>query len=198
METKNNIFSARQLEIIEAAGKLLSHDGIASLTTKNLAKEMGFSDSAIYRHFKGKEDIIVALLNYLAINMDERLTATINKDVSPLDNFTAIFKNQFNFFKKNKHFIIVTFSEGLLEHSAEINDAMQHVITIKIKHLLAIFKQAQQQNLFTDKVKPEDLIHIVMGSFRLLMFKWRMDNFKFDIVKKGDQLIHTFLLLIKK
>lgn len=198
METKNNIFSARQLEIIEAAGKLLSHDGIASLTTKNLAKEMGFSESAIYRHFKGKEDIIVALLNYLAINMDERLTATINKDVSPLDNFTAIFKNQFNFFKKNKHFIIVTFSEGLLEHSAEINDAMQHVITIKIKHLLAIFKQAQQQNLFTDKVKPEDLIHIVMGSFRLLMFKWRMDNFKFDIVKKGDQLIHTFLLLIKK
>ena len=100
METKNNIFSARQLEIIEAAGKLLSHDGIASLTTKNLAKEMGFSESAIYRHFKGKEDIIVALLNYLAINMDERLTATINKDVSPLDNFTAIFKNQFNFFKK--------------------------------------------------------------------------------------------------
>ncbi|MCX8471146.1 MAG: TetR/AcrR family transcriptional regulator [Chitinophagaceae bacterium] len=198
METKNNIFSARQLEIIEAAGKLLSHDGIASLTTKNLAKEMGFSESAIYRHFKGKEDIIVALLNYLAINMDERLTATINKDVSPLDNFTAIFKNQFNFFKKNKHFIIVTFSEGLLEHSAEINDAMQHVITIKIKHLLAIFKQAQQQNLFTDKVKPEDLIHIVMGSFRLLMFKWRMDNFKFDIVKKGDQLIHTILLLIKK
>lgn len=198
METKNNIFSARQLEIIEAAGKLLSHDGIASLTTKNLAKEMGFSESAIYRHFKGKEDIIVALLNYLAINMDERLTATINKDVSPLDNFTAIFKNQFNFFKKNKHFIIVTFSEGLLEHSAEINDAMQHVITIKIKHLLAIFKQAQQQNLFTDKVKPEDLIHIVMGSYRLLMFKWRMDNFKFDIVKKGDQLIHTILLLIKK
>ncbi len=198
METKNNIFSARQLEIIEAAGKLLSHDGIASLTTKNLAKEMGFSESAIYRHFKGKEDIIVALLNYLAINMDERLTATINKDVSPLDNFTAIFKNQFNFFKKNKHFIIVTFSEGLLEHSAEINDAMQHVITIKIKHLLAIFKQAQQQNLFTDKVKPEDLIHIVMGSFRLLMFKWRLDNFKFDIVKKGDQLIHTILLLIKK
>ncbi len=198
METKNNIFSARQLEIIEAAGKLLSHDGIASLTTKNLAKEMGFSESAIYRHFKGKEDIIVALLNYLAINMDERLTATINKDVSPLDNFTAIFKNQFNFFKKNKHFIIVTFSEGLLEHSAEINEAMQHVITIKTKHLLAIFKQAQQQNLFTDKVKPEDLIHIVMGSFRLLMFKWRLDNFKFDIVKKGDQLIHTILLLIKK
>jgi len=198
METKNNIFSARQFEIIEAAGKLLSHDGIASLTTKNLAKEMGFSESAIYRHFKGKEDIIVALLNYLAINMDERLTATINKDVSPLDNFTAIFKNQFNFFKKNKHFIIVTFSEGLLEHSAEINEAMQHVITIKTKHLLAIFKHAQQQNLFTDKVKPEDLIHIVMGSFRLLMFKWRMDNFKFDIVKKGDQLIHTILLLIKK
>ncbi|MFN5416495.1 MAG: TetR/AcrR family transcriptional regulator, partial [Flavobacteriia bacterium] len=56
--------SNRQIELIEAAGKLLSTAGISGLTTKNLAKEMNFSESAIYRHFKSKEDIIVEMLNY--------------------------------------------------------------------------------------------------------------------------------------
>jgi AcrR family transcriptional regulator len=39
--------------------------GIKGLTIKILAKEMGFSESAIYRHFESKEDIIVLLFNAL-------------------------------------------------------------------------------------------------------------------------------------
>ena len=63
----------RQLEIIEAAGKILTASGVSGLTIKNLAKEMQFSESAIYRHFKSKEEIIIAMLNYLADNIDKRL-----------------------------------------------------------------------------------------------------------------------------
>lgn len=45
----------RQLEIIEATGKILTKSGTSGLTIKNLAKEMNFSESAIYRHFASKE-----------------------------------------------------------------------------------------------------------------------------------------------
>jgi AcrR family transcriptional regulator len=60
------LISDRQIEIIEAAGKILTRSGISGLTIKNLAKEMQFSESAIYRHFTSKEEIIVAMLEYLA------------------------------------------------------------------------------------------------------------------------------------
>ena len=42
----------RQIEIIEASGKILMEKGILGLTTKNLAQKMNFSESALYRHFK--------------------------------------------------------------------------------------------------------------------------------------------------
>ena len=64
----------RQLELIEAASRLLTTSGVNGLTIKNLAKEMNFSESAIYRHFSSKEDIILAMLDYLAENIDEQLT----------------------------------------------------------------------------------------------------------------------------
>ena len=49
-----NSISKRQLEIIQAAGKILTQSGIHGLTIKNLAKEMKFTESAIYRHFESK------------------------------------------------------------------------------------------------------------------------------------------------
>ena len=49
----------RQLEIITAAGEILSESGISGLTTKKLAAKMGFAESALYRHFKSKENIII-------------------------------------------------------------------------------------------------------------------------------------------
>jgi AcrR family transcriptional regulator len=44
--------SAKQLEIIKAAGRILTASGVSGLTIKELAKEMQFSESAIYRHFE--------------------------------------------------------------------------------------------------------------------------------------------------
>ena len=87
--------SDRQLEIIEAAGKILTASGISGLTIKNLAKEMKFSESAIYRHFTSKEEIIIALLDYLAQSMDERYSNAIKSEHTPEEKFTLLFQNQF-------------------------------------------------------------------------------------------------------
>ena len=103
--------SDRQFEIIEAAGKILTTSGISGLTIKNLAKEMKFSESAIYRHFTSKEEIIIALLEYLVKNMDERYSNAISIEQSPEEKFKTLFQNQFSFFKKNPHFVVAVFSD---------------------------------------------------------------------------------------
>ena len=87
----------RQLEIIEVAGKLLTNSGINGLTIKNLANEMNFSEGAIYRHFKNKEEIM-PLLRYLHENVQESseryLKAVISRKISPpsLTDWHAILK----------------------------------------------------------------------------------------------------------
>ena len=171
--------SDRQLEIIEAAGKILTASGISGLTIKNLAKEMKFSESAIYRHFTSKEEIIIALLEYLAQSMDERYT------------------NAISFFKKHPHFVVAVFSDGLMEESQRINETILKIMAVKIKHLMPIILEGQQMNVFTNSISADELMHIVMGTFRLQMFKWRVANFQFDINRNGDNMIQALLILIK-
>lgn len=189
--------SERQLEIISAAGKILTESGLSGLTTKNLAKEMGFSEAAIYRHFESKEEITIALLQYLRTNMDERLAQVCLPDTAPEIKFQAIFNSQFQFFKSNPHFVVAVFSDGLLEESEKINQAIMQLMQVKIKYLMPLIMQGQQSGTFTQTITTEELVHIIMGSFRLQMFKWRIANFQFDIIRQGKNMLEALLTLMK-
>ncbi|MCG9879256.1 MAG: TetR/AcrR family transcriptional regulator [Bacteroidia bacterium] len=189
--------SGRQLEIVECAGKILTTSGISGLTIKNLAKEMQFSESAIYRHFASKEEIIILMLNFLAESMDERYEKAISNQETPEEKFVKLFQSQFSFFKQNPHFVVAVFSDGLMEESMRINEAILKIMTIKMKHLLSIISEGQQKKVFTNAITSDELIHIVMGTFRLQMFKWRIANFQFDISRNGDNMIQSLLTLIK-
>ena len=186
----------RQFEIIEAAGKILTLSGVGGLTIKNLAKEMQFSESAIYRHFKSKEDIIVAMLNYLANSIEERFS-NMNGSLDPEQKFKALFDEQFRFFKNNPHFVVAVFSDGLFEESQLINETLLKVMNVKMKHLMPIIMEGQQKGVFTNAITTEELMHIVMGTFKLQMFKWRIANFEFDINRIGGNMVQSILTLIK-
>ncbi len=190
--------SKRQQEIIDCAGKILSQSGISGLTTKNLALEMKFSESALYRHFKSKGMIIEAMLAFMAHDMDKRLGEAINPQQNPVEQFVSMFSSQFSFFSTNSHFVVAAFSDGLMEESKEINIAIKKIMAVKYKHLMSIIIAGQKQGVFTDKIDAKQLIHIVMGTFRLMMFKWRLDEFKFNLTKEGDKNIQALLTLMRK
>lgn len=189
--------SERQLEIIEAAGRILTSSGVSGLTIKNIAAEMKFSEGAIYRHFKSKEDIIIAMLNYLAQTMDSRLTGTLATELSVEEKFIALFRNQFSFFKKNPHFVVAVFSDGLMEASQSINETILKIMDVKLKHLYSVLAEGQKKGVFTKSILTAELVHIAMGAFRLHMYKWRVANFSFDIKKSGDTMIQSVLTLIR-
>jgi AcrR family transcriptional regulator len=197
MITTNDI-SNRQLEIIEVSGKILIEKGIKGLTTKTVASEMNFSESAIYRHFKSKEEILVALLSLLKQNMSKRLNAQIKPQNSAKENFKAVFVSQFNYFKRNPHFVVAVLSEGLLDESEEIKKIILQLMQNKMQILANILAQGKQNNEFTKEIPTEDLLPIILGSFRFQMLKWKLSGFQYDIAVEGNKTIDNLLILIQK
>ena len=181
--------TSRQLEIIESAGKILTVSGVSGLTIKSLAKEMNFSESAIYRHFPSKEKIIITMLNYLADSIDERLLKSLNNPDNTEGKFKSLFRSQINYFKNNPHFVVAVFSDGLQEESQQINETIKKLMETKIKHLMPIIIEGQKNGLFTNNVKSEELTNIVMGAFRMLLYKWKVENFKSDIMLHGENVL---------
>ena len=187
----------RQHEIIESAGKLLTAHGVSGLTIKNLAHEMGFSESALYRHFKSKESIIITMLEFLADSMEDRFSKATYGNFTVEEKFERLFKNQFEYFVKHPYFVVAIFPDGLMEESEGINETIFKIMQVKMKYLMPVIIEGQQKGVFTNEITSDQLIHVVMGTFRLQMFKWRINKFQFDIKLNGDTMIQALLTLIK-
>lgn len=186
----------RQLEIIEAAGQLVTEDGFAALTTKRLAERMHFTEAALYRHFKSKEEILVTMLHHLAANIDERLAALAETHPDPKERVRAMFDSQFTYFQKNPQYLMAIFATGVLEASHGIDAGIERIMVVKRRHLLNAIKEGQRSGAFTSDHPADTLAHIIMGTFRLHMLQWRMSGRSFDVRKKGKALIVAALDLI--
>ena len=66
--------SVRRREIIEAARVVITDHGMQALTIGSLARAVGVSEGAIYRHFRGKKQILAGLIE----DIDRRLTRRID------------------------------------------------------------------------------------------------------------------------
>lgn len=193
-----NKASKRQQEIIETAGKLLMEKGIKGLTTKNLAQEMEFSESALYRHFKNKEDIIVLLLDYLGNNIKERLDIISLEKSNSVEKLQKLFNSQFQFFSQNPHFVVAVLSEGLFDESEKINESIMKIVNYKMQIIANIIEQGKQNDEITTEIETQDLVHIIIGTFRMMMLKWKFSKFKIDLITNGNKIIATNLKLLTK
>lgn len=75
----------RKEDILDAAAKLMAREGIAALTMATLAKEVGVTSGALFRHFETRDAILVALAERTA----EQLRADLVAD-SALDAREAL------------------------------------------------------------------------------------------------------------
>ena len=192
-----NDLSNRQIEIIEVSGRILMEKGIKGLTTKNLALEMNFSESALYRHFNNKEAIISLLIRYLSTNISNRFEEILNRNIAPDEKLLSLFQSQFSFFKKNPHFIIIVLSDGLMDESESIKQDIQTLMKSNSNHFKNVILAGQEQECFNAEIETEYLVHFVMGAFRLQMLKWKLANFDFDIENHGLNTMKRLLLLMK-
>ena len=91
-------FTGTKLKIFETALKLFAQQGYKATTMRQIAKEIGIQQSAIYNHFKSKEAILDAIIEQLSnsylINVFENKEPqdVYKKGRGVLKNIANIFK----------------------------------------------------------------------------------------------------------
>ena len=190
--------SIRQQEIIAASGKILITKGIKALTTKTLALEMGFSESAIYRHFNNKEEIIVALFQHMLENFKDRLEIILALELPAIEKLNQVFESQCNFFSQNSHFTMAVLADDIYYEGERVKAALSQIMAYKAGLISQILVAGVHEGLIRNDIEIKELQHTIVGSFRLLLHKWRLSNFEFDLPHAGKKMMETITVLLKK
>ena len=73
MQAREKPLTVRQAQILDCTMELLREDGLAALTVRRVAGRVGFSEAALYRHYSGKDALLVGLLERVGERLLSRL-----------------------------------------------------------------------------------------------------------------------------
>jgi TetR/AcrR family fatty acid metabolism transcriptional regulator len=146
---KNKDFTERQIEIMEAATLRIDKFGIQELTIKNLASDLSLSEAALYRHFKSKNEILLGLLTYFILEMNERLAVIIeDKELQPSELLKKVFVSQLNTFVQKPAIVSVIFSEGIFQFNKELSDKVSTMMALMQNNIQrTCYKRAKRRCL---------------------------------------------------
>jgi AcrR family transcriptional regulator len=192
-------FSDRQIEIMEAATKRIDEHGIQELTIKNLANDIGLSEAALYRHFKGKNEIMLGLLNYFILGLKERVGSLMQNTNQPASSLLIeIFSTQLNTFVKNPAIVSVIFSEGIFQFNKELSEKVTGMMKLMQDNIEKVIKKGQDDGEFNKLLGTSATTTIVMGSMRMVVLKWKLSGHKSDLIKDGTAVLNGLLKMISK
>ena len=191
MERKTKTFSKRQNEITSAALELIAESGIQSLTIRNLARSIGITEAAIYRHFSGKNEIIRALI----LRFDE--TVQWQENLRGWDAIRRFAMNRVDLILKNPSLAHVFFSEEIFQDDEEASRILQDTLIQHKKALVERFKEALEDGKLRQDASLEALPCIVYGPVRLLIKHWGLSGHAFNLKKRCTQLLDTLEMILQ-
>jgi len=191
-------YTKRQTEIITIAIELIAKNGIQELTIKNLSKKIGLVESAIYRHFSSKQDILLGILSIFKGNKEDILTVIKAAAGSPIKQLEALFKKRFAYFSENPAVASVIFSEDFFRNDKRLSKMVYDIMETNQQTIIQIVKAGQNVNEIRVDLPARQLAFIMTGALRLIVTQWRLSEFNFELKEEGQKIWDTVKKMIKK
>jgi len=192
------MLTERQQQIIEESIKIIDEKGIQGLTIKNLSKAIGITEPGIYRHFESKTEILVSILNNfkeMAIMLSEMMETY---EATAIEKISFMFSKMLELFSASPSMISVIFSEEIFKNEDILKNKIVEILNLHAKTLENIISKGQSEKNVRKDIDNKSLALIAMGSLRLLVKKWDMNNHNFNLNKEGNKLIEVISKILEK
>ncbi|MCE1248278.1 MAG: TetR/AcrR family transcriptional regulator [Firmicutes bacterium] len=189
-------FTKRQSEIIQVSIKLISQGGIQGLTIKHIAGEMGVSEPAIYRHFESKMDILEAILSTFEEFAASSAEKAREQEDMNIDTIGKMFVSRFVKMSENPALATVIFSEELFRNEDRLSKKVYRIMQLHFEAMTGMLEKCRRKGCVRDDVPIDILCHIIMGSVRLNVTRWRLSDYSFDLVEEGKKIWQALKVMI--
>ncbi len=190
------VLSDRQTEIIDKSISIIGTKGIQGLTIKNLSKEIGISEPAIYRHFESKTAILITILDNFK-EMASFMGATMkDNNGAAMEKIEFMFTQIIDIFSVTPCFISVIFSEEVFKNEKILKEKVIEIMDQNEQTIETIIKQGQDKGEIRTDIDNNTLALMIMGTLRFRVKQWDLKNYHGDMKNEGARLIANLKLIL--
>jgi AcrR family transcriptional regulator len=154
---------ARQKQIKKAVLEIIAEEGIHNISTRNLAKRIGLTEGAIYRHFPTKRDIIKGVMDDVANDLVSSLRSIVLSPVKAEEKLFNYLCRNVTYFKENNGIMFLLISEATHLGDKELKEKFNQIRAEQKQFIIKIVNDGIAEGVWDKNINKEDVAMIYTG-----------------------------------
>lgn len=179
----------RKKEIVLTVLKQADKVGPDRLSASMIAREIGISQPAIFRHFPGMKDLWLAVANHIEAVMHKKWEKALNPENTPPEQLKRLILTQLRFIQTVPAVPGILFSRELHVGNKGLRQAFSSIMQGLHRRITQTIIEGQQTGHFNCRNSPEDAAFLIMGFIQGLVLRWSVGGKSFNLVEEGERLL---------
>ncbi|MEW6666700.1 MAG: TetR/AcrR family transcriptional regulator [Thermodesulfobacteriota bacterium] len=184
--------SIRKEQIAEAAATLLSEEGVRGLSMTALAHRVGLVPSAIYRHFKTKEDVLFAAIDAITDRLLSSIRAACEETSDPLERLRLLLMRQGRMIIENRAIPREFSGDEIYKDHPERREKLYQSIGRYVAKVSSIIQEGQASGQFRHDIDALTLSLIYIGLWRGALPFYVHGGGRFNLLKHLEKAWKAF------
>ncbi len=192
------ILISRREAIVLATIDAIDTFGIQAISTKEIAKKQGISETVIFKHFPTKNDLLEGVLAYFC-KYDLAIVQTVEaKKMQPIEAITYYFDVFARYYENYPAITALTQSHEALMLNPVLREKMKAILNDRTEFIKTQIEKGNELKLFRSGVDSELFADILLGTFNRYCQKWRMQDHNFLLREKTITMLNEIIESISK
>ncbi|WP_027359351.1 TetR/AcrR family transcriptional regulator [Desulforegula conservatrix] len=187
----------RKKQIASAAFEIIALKGTKGLSISGISKKIGLVPSAIYRHFKSKEEILDAVIDLVKEGLTGIAKEAGNEERNPIDQLRRLVALHAGFIMSNKALPRIMFSEDVIAGKNHRRDKVYEAQSAYITEIGEIISSGQKTGEIRPEIDPSAAAVMFIGIVLPAGIFWHMSSEQFDMLKQVEASWKMYLSAIK-
>lgn len=192
MEKKRKSTLIRKKQIIDAARKIIIRKGSEHLTLRAMAREVGFSEAAIYRHFKNKNEVLSYLVNTIMDEMLHEIISGVADNSYSLNTIDVVLKHHLSCIEQRRGISFQIIAEIISLGDKKLNEKVYVKLTEYLGRIRTFFADGARLNHIRNDIDLDAAALLLFGMIQGVVNIWALSSYNFDLTAKYEALWSIF------
>ncbi|MFH0789709.1 MAG: TetR/AcrR family transcriptional regulator [Pseudomonadota bacterium] len=192
MRAEKQHSQVRQEQIARAAMTLIAGQGMKGLSVASVARRVGLVPSALYRHFKGKEEILEATAGLVRGLLMENVRAVRRESRLPLEQLRLLLMRHIQMVQEFQAIPRIIFSDEILSARPQRRTVIFKIIQEFLGQVADIVTQGKRLGQINPGLNPETVAVMFLGLVQPPVALWVLSNGKFEVTKHTEKAWRIF------
>lgn len=160
----------RREQIVAAARELLATTPLERLTTRAIASAVGVSQPALFRHFRSREALLLAVVEATRGDLEGLLAPLLGSGKAPLDLCDALARQLVQYVDEHPGFPRLLFADMALE-APDLRVAVHHLVSMQRTLIAELVSAAVRDGAARADVDPQAAATLFVGMIQGLVLQ---------------------------